>query len=337
MKTEAADDKIGVLGLGNWGTALANHFAVMGFDVLGWSIEADVVESINKDHRNCNYLNHVVLNERMRATSDLDKVCERPFLVLVLPSSVLGEVLPQAKISENTILVSGIKGINHQELLTPLQCADKYLPVKAQLAVVSGPSFAKDVVVQKPVGLVAAAEDRKVAAKVADFFTSEWVKVYTSEDPLGVELGGIIKNVIAIAAGVSDGLQLGDSARAGLVTRGLAEMMRLVHALGADVRTLSGLSGLGDLVLTATCDASRNRTVGLRLGRGESLEHIVKTLGSVAEGIKTAPLVMKLARRHGVEMPISEQVQRLLQGEISPEEMARLLISRPVKPELDRF
>jgi glycerol-3-phosphate dehydrogenase (NAD(P)+) len=159
------------------------------------------------------------------------------------------------------------------------------------------------------------------------------MKVYISTDPLGVEVGGIVKNVIALAAGVSDGLGLGDSARAGLITRGLAEMMRLAGAMGADVQTLAGLSGLGDLVMTASCDASRNRTVGLRLGKGESLSTIINTLGSVAEGVSTTPLVMKLAEKHQVDMPITFGVDKLLKGQISASEMAKALLSRPPRRE----
>ena len=327
--------EVSVLGLGHWGTAIANHLAFKGCQVVGWSIEEDVVAGINAEHRNCRYLSEVELSDSIRATSKLEEACSSPIIFLVLPSSVLAEVLPKVRVNEATILASGIKGINFKELLTPLQCAEKYMPVRPRLAVLSGPSFAKDVVIGKPVGLVAASKDESAAKEIATLFSCEWVKVYTSTDPLGVELGGIIKNVIAIAAGVSDGLGLGDSARAGLVTRGLAEMMRLIHAMGGDIRTVSGLSGLGDLVLTATCDTSRNRTVGLRLGQGEKLEDIISSLGSVAEGVKTAPLIVELAHRSQVEMPITLQVDSLLRGQITPGEMARNLITRPLKREFE--
>ena len=231
------------------------------------------------------------------------------------------------------MVISGIKGIDAATGLTPLQCAERYLPPHCRRVVLSGPGFAKDIAAHRPAGLVAASVDEPATREAAELFRSDWMKIYLSADPLGVELGGIVKNVIAIAAGASDGLSFGDSARAGLITRGLAEMMRLASAMGADAQTLSGLSGLGDLVLPATCDASRNRTVGLRLGRGETLPHILESLGSVAEGVTAAPLVLKLAQRHGVEMPITEQVNSLLKGEISPLEMARALIGRPLKKE----
>jgi len=159
------------------------------------------------------------------------------------------------------------------------------------------------------------------------------MKVYVSTDPLGVELGGILKNVMALAVGIADGIGHGDSARAGLITRGLAEMTRLAAAMGARSRTLSGLSGMGDLVLTATCDTSRNRTVGLRLGRGESLDHIINTLGSTAEGVRTAPFVLKLGEKYSVEMPITEHVCHVIDGSLKPEEVLEQLITRPLKRE----
>lgn len=232
--------EIGVLGLGNWGTALANHLAALGHDVLGWSIEEAVVSSINTIHHNVNYLSDVELHPAVRATTNLPDVCHRKFLVLVLPSAVLHLVLPDVTLTPDTILLSCIKGLNEHDRLTPLQCAERYMPIQPQLAVISGPSFAKDLVIRKPLGLVVASKSEPVVRQAAELFTSNWTKIYMSNDPLGVELGGILKNVIAIAAGVSDGLSLGDSARAGLVTRGLAEMMRLAKALGAEVQTQIG-------------------------------------------------------------------------------------------------
>ena len=326
--------QIGVLGLGNWGTALAQHLAAKGCNVVGWSVEEDVVRGINADHRNVRYLPHIPLAAGLRATTDLDAaVVEADCLVLVLPSASLSQVLPRVKSRPHALVVSGIKGIDAASGLTPLQCVERWLPQACRRVVLSGPGFAKDIAAQRPAGLVAASHDEAAARETAEMFRSEWMKVYLSDDPLGVELGGIVKNVIAIAAGASDGLSLGDSARAGLITRGLAEMMRLAHAMGAKTQTLSGLSGLGDLVLTATCDASRNRTVGLRLGRGEQLQDIVASLGSTAEGVTTTPLVLKLAEAHAVDMPITAHVDRLLRGEISAAEMARALITRPLKRE----
>ena len=324
--------QVGVFGLGNWGTALAQHLAKKDFDVLGWSIEEDVVESINSKHVNAKYLSNIPLSEKIVATSNLAKVAECPIHVLVLPAAALGDVLPKSGDKEGRLVISAIKGLDTKTYRTPLQCIAEYMPLSRSV-VISGPTFAKDVAIQKPVGIVAASKDEASAMEVAKMFSSDWMRVYTCNDPLGVELGGIVKNVIAIAAGVSDGMELGDSARAGLVTRGLAEVMRLAEAMGANPQTLAGLSGLGDLVLTATCDNSRNRTVGLRLGRGEKLEDIIATLGSVAEGVHTAPLVLKLAKDFGVDLPISYHVNLLLEGKISRSELLKALIVRPLKKE----
>lgn len=327
--------KIGVLGLGNWGTALAQHLCLKGHDVLGWSIEQQVVDGINQQHFNPVYLPQAKLDASLKATSNLNEVCGRGILVLVVPSKFIDSVLAQVDPPVNALLISAVKGIDPATLRTPLQVAKARLNSSTRLAVISGPSFAKDVVAQRPCGLVMASNDEATAKEAATLFHGESMRVYLSKDPLGVELGGIVKNVIALAVGISDGLDLGDSARAGLITRGLAEMMRLAVAMGADQRTLSGLSGLGDLAMTATSDSSRNRSVGLRLGKGETLPSILSSLGSVAEGVSTAPLVIELAKKYQVEMPITEQVVRLLSGELNPTEVLRALVSRPSKMELD--
>lgn len=326
---------IAVLGLGNWGTALANHLAMKGFDVLAWSIESDTVASINSHHSNPHYLSDVQLSPRLRATSALEDCLRAEVIVLVVPSKALGQVVPLLKVSPNTILISAVKGLETATVSTPLQFAARHMPGPCKLVVLSGPSFARDVVIQRPCGLVAASNEEAAARTAAELFNCESMKVYLSADPLGVELGGILKNVIALAVGVSDGLGLGDSARAGLITRGLAEITRLSEAMGADVRTLSGLSGLGDLAMTSTSDLSRNRTVGVRLGKGEKLEQIVASLGSVAEGVSTTPLVLKLAKQYKVDMPITEHVAQLIQGSMTPKEVVRALISRPMKREVD--
>jgi len=321
---------VGVFGLGNWGTALAQHLADKGCEVVGWTNEQDVADGINKTHHNVRYLTNVQLSERIVATTDINQASEASIHLIVVPSAALSSVLPRVGRAELTI--SAVKGLDTVTCKTPLQCLKEHLS-DARFAVISGPTFAKDIVVHRPAGLVAASTDEDAAQEAAELFSCEWMKAYVCLDPLGVEIGGIVKNVIAIAAGVSDGMQLGDSARAGLITRGLAEMMRLAVAMGANPQTLAGLSGLGDLVLTATGDSSRNRQVGLGLGRGEKLANILTSLGSVAEGVHTAPLVVKVAKQYGVEMPISEQVNRLLNAEITAQEMLKALISRSLKKE----
>lgn len=327
--------QVTVLGLGNWGTAIANLLANNGFTVTGWTIEKEIAEGINTTHRNPIYLSEVELAGSIRATLDIEEALQNSFVVLVLPSAALPDVVPKIKVPADTVLVSAVKGFESNSITTPLQYCRANLPQICKLVVLSGPSFARDIVAGQPAGVVAASDDEQAARQVASVFTGNSLRVYLSSDPLGVELGGILKNVIALAAGVADGIDLGDSARAGLITRGLAEMMRLAKAMGAEVQTLAGLSGLGDLVMTASCNTSRNRTVGLRLGQGESMDHIIKTLGSVAEGVKTTPLVLALAKKYGVEMPISTQVARLINGEIAPEDFGKMYIGRPMKFEFE--
>lgn len=326
-------DAIAVLGLGNWGTALANHLALKGFDVLGWSIEPEVVASVNTQGRNARFLSTVSLSPNLKATGMLREALERETVIVAVPAQALTQLTPALAAPDGALVISAVKGIEEHSLATPLGHIESLHPGRYRLAVLSGPSFARDVVEQRPCGLVAASRDESVARSVAELFTSEAMKVYVSTDPLGVEIGGITKNVIALAAGVSDGLGLGDSARAGLITRGLAEMMRLAEAMGAERQTLAGLSGLGDLSMTATCNTSRNRTVGLRLGHGEALEAIVASLGSVAEGVSSTPLILKLAARHQVEMPITAHVSKLINGEMSPHDLARSLLTRPMRRE----
>lgn len=322
-----------VLGLGNWGTALAQHLAAKGHDVLGWSIDPSVVEGVNAEHRNPMFQQDVLLAPTLRATGDLKEACRAPLIVVAIPSAALHEIVPQLVVSPGTVLVSAVKGLDKSTLLTPLQYIAQHVHTQVHRVVLSGPSFASDLVLHRPVGIVAASEDEGVARQVAELFSGQAMKVYLSIDPLGVELGGVLKNVIALAAGVCDGMGLGESARAGVITRGLAEMTRLAVAMGAKEQTLMGLAGLGDLAMTAASPTSRNRTVGYRLGKGESLHSILQTIGSVAEGVSTTPLMLELGKRYQVELPIAEAVGAVLSGAASAQEMARSLILRPIKRE----
>jgi glycerol-3-phosphate dehydrogenase (NAD(P)+) len=231
-------------------------------------------------------------------------------------------------------IVSATKGLEPSSGLTPLS----YLREKLghddnSLCVVSGPSFAADLAAGRPLSLVSASQSLTTANAVASLFSGSTVRVYTSTDALGVEVGGIFKNVIAIAAGISDALELGPSARAGIISRGLAEMVRLSVAMGAEAQTLTGLSGLGDLIMTATENQSRNRTVGLRLGKGESIQEIIDSLGAIAEGVATAPLILSLAKKLSVDTPITEQISSLVSGDLSARQVASNLMNRPRKNE----
>ncbi len=334
---------IGVVGLGNWGTALAQHLAANGHKVIGWSSDSKIVEGINQSRLNPRYQREVALSENMKATSSIEDLVGSSFLIIALPSHALADAVKLfssssatallSDISSSTVVVSAVKGLEHDTLQTPLQFLAANLKGNNSYVVLSGPSFATDVANCRPVGVVAASVDEEAARSVAELFSIGSMRVYISVDPIGVEVGGVCKNVVALAAGVCDGMQLGDSARAGLITRGLAEITRLAVAMGAERQTLSGLAGLGDLAMTASSLTSRNYTVGYRLGKGESLEVIVKTLGSVAEGVISTPLVLRLAKQHCVEMPIAEVVNLLLEGKISPRDLVHRLLSRPMKRE----
>lgn len=335
MTKNGAVDKveIGVIGLGNWGTALAQHFASSSFPVLAWSRNEKVVDSINNNNLNSSYLSDLELSPNLKATTDLESVCSKEVVIVAVPAKVLSKVVEKAPLSDSSIYVSAIKGMDPDTFQTPLSVLKSISSKNLKLAVISGPGFAKDIARNRPAGLVVASNDEKDAKMLAEIFSSDSLRVYTSKDTFGVELGGILKNIIAIAAGIVDGLDLGDSARAGIITRGLAEMTELAVAMGAQRETLFGLSGLGDLILTATCNASRNRRVGLGIGMGMTVDEVVDTIGSVAEGLNSTPIILKLAKEHGVEVPITEGVQLVLEGKIKPKDLIAKLILRPTKAE----
>jgi glycerol-3-phosphate dehydrogenase (NAD(P)+) len=251
--------------------------------------------------------------------------------IIALPARAWGEVLPHLKAKA---IVSATKGLERDTSLTPLSFArQKHGYNDEALAVISGPSFASDLIAGRPISVVAGSKSSTLASLIANSLSSPSLRVYTSSDPIGVELGGILKNIIAIVAGVSDSLGYGPSARAAVISRGLYEMSSLAVALGAEEKTLTGLSGLGDLIMTATEDQSRNRTVGLRLGKGEQLADVIASLGATAEGVSSAPLVLDLAQQHGIAAPLTEHVVRLMNGEIRATEMAHALMTRPLKSE----
>jgi glycerol-3-phosphate dehydrogenase (NAD(P)+) len=271
-------------------------------------------------------------------TSDLrEAVAGRELLVLVPPSQVMRSVMRQAAafIEPGTLLVSAAKGIENDTLLPMSDVLLEVLPpaVAEGLAFLSGPSFAREVAAGMPTAVVAAASREGVARRVQDVFSTETFRVYTNDDVIGVELGGALKNVIALAAGVSDGLGFGYNTRAALITRGLAEMTRLGSAMGANPATFSGLAGMGDLVLTCTGDLSRNRTVGRELGRGRKLEEILGGMKMVAEGVKTTLSAYQLACKLGVEVPITEQAYRILYEGKDPRQAVADLMLRELKPE----
>jgi glycerol-3-phosphate dehydrogenase (NAD(P)+) len=332
--------KTGVIGAGSWGTTLANLLARKGLDVTLWAYEEDLALRMMQARVNDLYLPGIKLDDRLVTTSDLSAaVSDRQLLLLVCPSQVMRQVLDRchASLRPDCLLVSAAKGIENGTLLTMSEVLAEILgpEVETRSAFLSGPSFAKEVAAGQPTAVAVAAVNEAVATTVQDMFSTEYFRVYTNPDVMGVEIGGALKNVIALAAGVSDGLGFGYNARAALITRGLAEISRLGEAKGAIPATFSGLAGMGDLVLTCTGDLSRNRSVGIELGRGRKLDDILKRMNMVAEGVKTTLSAYQLAKKMGVDMPITEQMYQILYKDKSPKVAVTDLMQRKLTSEDD--
>lgn len=326
-----------VVGAGSWGTALAALLARRGHHVRLWTFEAEVAEAVAATGVNP-YLDGVVLPEALVVTTDLAAaVSDAEIVVSVSPSQFVGRVMTGAAphLRPDAVVVSASKGIELSTLRSMDQVLGGILPptVMDGFCVLSGPSFAAEVAREQPTAVVVASRDDAAARRVQALFQTPHFRVYTNRDVVGVEIAGAAKNVIAVGAGVAAGLGFGHNTLAALITRGLAEITRLGVAMGAERATFSGLAGMGDLVLTCTGALSRNRTVGYRLGQGETLRAILDDMRAVAEGVKTAEAVHALARRHDVEMPISEQVYAIVHEERRPAEALRALMMRDPKPE----
>ena len=331
------DDRIVVLGAGAWGTALAVMLARGGRSVTLCARRAEQCEAIDRARENSAYLPQVAIPDAIELSADWPAaVRETETIVIAVPSRHARAALaPVASgIRPGAMLISATKGVEEDTLHTMSAMLREVAPPGTQIAVLSGPGFAAEVARGKPAALVAAAAEESVAIRARELFASRTLRVYSSTDVVGVELAGATKNVIAIAVGASDGLELGSSARAAVITRGLAEIMRLAAAGGGRRETIAGLAGLGDLVLTCTGDLSRNRTVGLRLGRGDRPDVKSDHAGKpVAEGIANARSVRALAARLGVEMPIVNAVYRALYEAAAPDTIVDELLSRELKPE----
>jgi glycerol-3-phosphate dehydrogenase (NAD(P)+) len=329
---------IGVLGAGSWGTTLANLLARKGHVVRLWAYETEVVESINRDHRNAVFLPDMALAVELKAFADPVAAVKGTDLVLsVIPSHAVRSVVSRLRgsIPRGMLVVSATKGIEPTSLELMSRVLETTLD-SPRVTVLSGPSFAEEVCQDQPTAVVAAAADLATAGEVQQVFATSRFRVYSNQDVVGVELGGALKNVIAIAAGILEGLGLGNNPRAALVTRGLAEMTRLGVAMGADPLTFAGLAGMGDLILTTTGALSRNRALGIALAKGESLESYTAAHRTVAEGVNTAKAATLLARKHGVELPITEQVCAVLFEGKPPKQGVTDLMERTLKPELWR-
>jgi len=302
-----------VIGSGSFGTALANVLAVNCDEVRLWGREPSVVEAINTRHENSTYLKGIPISERVRATHSLEEaLAGSELVVLATPSHATREVVAKAKpyLPRHVPLITVAKGIENETLLTMTELLEDCLPEEFHpyLAVLSGPSFAKELAKRMPTVVTIASHWDRVAVRCQKALQTETFRSYTSTDVVGVQYGGALKNVIAIAAGMADGLGMGHNARAAIITRGLAEITRLAVRKGANPLTLSGLSGMGDLVLTCTGELSRNRHVGMELGKGRKLPDILAQMNEVAEGVKTARSARDLELKTGVELPICHQV-----------------------------
>lgn len=329
-----------VVGGGSWGTALAHLLAAKGHGVDLWVYESDVCRQIIQERENKVFLPGVSLPPQLRAVNSIrEAVAGKPVVVIVVPSHVMRKVSSEMGpfLTPDCIVVSASKGIENSTHLTMSGVLGETLPNVSpeRLAVLSGPSFAKEVAAKAPTAVTVAAVDKDCARVVQRIFATDYFRVYTNEDVIGVELGGSVKNVIAIAAGIIDGLGLGLNTRAALITRGLTELRRLGLRMGANPRTFTGLAGVGDLVLTCTGSLSRNHTVGKKLGQGNTLKEILAEMQMVAEGVKTAKSVYNLSAKLEVEMPICHAVYKILYEDLKPALALHQLMTRDLKSELD--
>ena len=329
---------LAIIGAGSWGTALAIVLASRFEHIRLWVYESDLAVHLNETRENRLYLPDFSVPTNVKFTTNLREALDSAGIVLsVVPShhlrSLYGQMIPY--LDPTMILVSATKGLEIDFLLRPSEIITQVLSSKFQprVAVLSGPTFAREVASLNPTAVVISSKDIASAEYVQAYFSGPTFRLYTSQDPIGVEIGGAVKNVIAIGAGVVHELGLGHNAMAALITRGLAEITRLAVAMGGQPQTLAGLAGLGDLVLTCTGELSRNRTVGVELARGRKLEEITGSMRMVAEGVKTTIAALELARRHSLEMPITEQMYQMLYCGLPPREAVRRLMERSLRGE----
>jgi len=330
---------IAVIGAGSWGTALANLLADKGLAVDLWVREPEVYQQIKQERENKIFLPNIKLSPNLNPVQSFNQaLAGKELAVMVVPSHVFREILQQIKpyLAPGVPILSATKGIENETLLTMQQVLAAVLDKThaKQYACLAGPSFAKEVSLKLPTAVTIACQDPEEAAQLQRLFFTEFFRVYTSQDIIGIELCGAIKNVIALGAGIADGLGSGYNARAALITRGLAEITRLGMARGANPQTFAGLAGMGDLVLTCTSDLSRNRTVGMQIGKGKTLPEITKDMKMVAEGVKTTQSAYDLATKIGVDMPITEQVYAILYKGKDPKQAVKELMTRELKGEI---
>jgi glycerol-3-phosphate dehydrogenase (NAD(P)+) len=331
---------IAVIGAGSWGTALAKLLADKGEQVFLWGRNADQMESLCRYRENRRYLPGAVLPDTLKLIHDLDQICTCSCVIMAVPSHGFREVFVQVlpKLHEHSLVISAVKGIEVNSKQTMCQVMAEEVARQQQafaLGVLSGPSFADEVALGKPTAVTVGCADLAAAQQIQKLLSTSFFRVYTSTDVLGLEISGAMKNVIALAAGIADGLGCGLNARAALITRGLAEISRLGVHLGAHPLTFSGLGGLGDLILTCTGSLSRNRSVGLKLGEGRTLKQVLAEMTMVAEGVKTTKSCWQLAQEMEVDMPILEQVYHILYQDKPCQAAVQDLFQRSLKEEIE--
>ena len=338
MRPDTADPRVAVVGAGSWGTAFAAVIADTGVHTTLWARREELARAISSRHQNPDYLPGIDLPPRLQANHDLASVVAPASIVAVaVPSHAFREIFRDVAgvLGSGVPVVSLTKGIEQGSMKRMTEVMGEVTDLgPSQVAVLSGPNLAKDVVRGQPSATVVACADTKVAVHLQSVFMGPSFRVYTNPDVVGCELGGSMKNVVAIAAGIAAGMGFGDNAKASLITRGLAEIARLGARMGGDPLTFAGLAGMGDLVATCYSPLSQNRHVGEELGKGRRLDDIVAEMNMVAEGVKTSQPLCAIARKHGVEVPISEHVVKVLYEGVSPEDMVASLILREAKPEL---
>jgi glycerol-3-phosphate dehydrogenase (NAD(P)+) len=331
---------VAILGAGSWGTAIAKHLAEQGYPTRLWARRPSLAASMREDGENAGYLRGFPLPEALEPTSELVEAVQGAQAVFfVVPSHGLRELAREVAplLSPDVPVVSATKGIENDTLMLMTDVLEQELGPRVgdRLAALAGPSFAREVAAGMPTAVSVGSRHGTTARMVQELVAGDRFRAYTTEDVVGLELGGALKNVIAIAAGAADGLGFGHNARAGLITRGVAEISRLATHLGANPQTLAGLSGMGDLVLTCTGDLSRNRMVGMELGRGRPLDEVLGEMTMVAEGVRTAKSAHALAQREGVDMPITAEVYAALYEGKTPMDAVQSLLSRSLRPERD--
>src|SRR5579875_3384425 len=334
----AASRRVAVLGAGSWGTAVAS-IAARSADTVLWARRAELALQVAHEHRNSFYLPDLRLPSRLQATPSMaEAVRDAQTLVMAVPSHGFRDILRLAApmVSADACVISLTKGLELQTQKRMTEIIAEEVPGRPA-GVLTGPNLAREVVAGQPTASVVAVEEEAVAVGFQELMSTETFRVYTNDDVIGAEMAGALKNVMALAAGMADGMGLGDNSKAALITRGLAEMARLGVAMGGQPLTFLGLAGMGDLVATCYSPQSRNRHVGQELGRGKSLEYVIDSMRMVAEGVKTAPSALELGRRYGVDMPIVEQVVEVLDGRKTARQMIPALMRRQAKSELHGF